>query len=530
MRGLALNLVADSLAGEGTGMRPVPMPGDTAGGVPPGGGNPSDSPAIGPIQALLATLDRNGIRYCHWKSNVRLLESLSGEGDLDLLVDRHDAAAFMTALLEGGFKLAGSASGIGHPGVMHAFALDAESAALVHVHAYFQIVTGDSLAKSYRLPLETMLLGDTRRLHGIPVPSAEAELVSFVLRIALKHVSLVEVLLVSRHYDAVIDELAWLREAADPVEAEALWQRLAPTAPVSLFRSLQDAIADEHGMARRVRLGWEVRRHLEGWRRLGPVSAMASRFWRVFMLAIGRIRRRRGLVPSTSGIIVAFVGPKATGKSTLSAAVARRLGRHYSVRQVHVGKPPATALTLLPRILLPLARRILSGRRAREFQEPSRPAGSRVTFLYALRFAMLAHERRALLRRCWRHAAAGSIVVADRYPSADPGASDSGRFEEVDIARCGSRSIRWLMQAERRCYAGLPRPELIIRLSAPMETSLRRDAARDKAGGPDPMAVKRRRQSETLAAFPGVRAVTLDTDRPLDETLREAMLAVWSGI
>jgi thymidylate kinase len=479
---------------------------------------------------LLEALDHARIRYCHWKSNVRLLESLAGDGDLDLLVHRQDAAAFTAVLLGSGFKLAGSATGIGHPGVLHAFALDPDRAALLHVHFYFQIVSGDSLAKSYRLPLEDMLLANTRRLHGVPVPTAEAELVAFTLRIALKHASLVELMMVNRHYSTLVDELDWLRDSASASEAEELWRRLLPHAPVSWFRAVQDAIADRRGLLRRVRLCWRIGRHLQNWRRLGPVPATASRFWRVLMLALGRIRRRRGLVPTSSGIIVAFVGPKATGKSTLTAAVARRLGRHYRVRQVHVGKPPATALTLLPRLMLPLARRLWASHRSREFEGPPAPGGSRFSFLYVLRLAILAYERRALIRSCWRDAAAGSIVIADRYPSSNAGATDSSHFEEADIARCEFRIKRWLMSWERRLYSDMPGPGLVIRLSAPIQTTLRRDAERDKTGGPNPAAVTRRRHRETVAEFPGARVVTIDTDRPLDETASEALLAVWTEI
>ena len=107
---------------------------------------------------------------------------------------------FHTALLENGFKLAQSSSGIGHPGVFHALGLDEASAELVHVHAYFQIVSGDSLVKSYRLPIERALLEQTRYLHGVRVPTPEAELVLFALRIALKHTGPIEILMANRHY------------------------------------------------------------------------------------------------------------------------------------------------------------------------------------------------------------------------------------------------------------------------------------------------------------------------------------------
>lgn len=501
--------------------RPIVATGDAD--APPGG-------VREPIRHLLASLDRLDVRYCHWKSNIRLGDSLAGTGDLDLLVDRRDAARFRAALIENGFKLAQNGTGAGHPGVFHAFALDPERARLIHVHAYFQIVTGDSLAKSYRLPFEEALLANTRQLHGVPVPAAEAELVLFTLRIALKHTSLAEVLLVRRYYGGVPRELNWLRAAADPLAAEAVWKAWLPDATAGLFRDLMDAIAEPDALARRIRLGRRVARHLRGWRRLGALSAAASRSWRVAALALARLRRRRGLYPSASGIIIAFVGPKATGKSTLSAATARCLGQHFNVRCVHVGKPPVTALSLLPRLFLPLARRLLPGQRSGEYEKPERRQDKSYSLLHVLRTTVLAHDRRSLLRRCWRHAAAGSIIIADRYPSASIGATDSSRFDNVALARCGSRLKRWFMERERAVYSSLPPPGLVIRLAAPIETSIRRDAERDKEDGPDSAAVARRRQMETDTEFAGVRVITVDTDQPLEQTLQAVMRAVWAAI
>src|SRR5439155_21188267 len=105
---------------------------------------------------------------------------------------------------------------------LNAVGLDEAGAASRHAHVYFQIVSGDSLVKSYRLPIERSLLEQTRYLHGVRVPTNEAELVLFALRIALKHTSPIEILMAYRHYGSGSRELGWLREAASTERAEAL--------------------------------------------------------------------------------------------------------------------------------------------------------------------------------------------------------------------------------------------------------------------------------------------------------------------
>src|SRR5262245_5596392 len=482
------------------------------------------------IRSLFESLERNGVRYCHWKSNARLKEMLGAAEDIDLLIDRRDARGFHAALLENGFKLAQSRSGIGHPGVFHALALDEVSADLVHVHAYFQIVSGDSLVKTYRLPVERSLLSETRYLYGVRVPTPEAELVLFVVRIALKHVNPIEILIATRDYARIEAELAWLRAAADLERAAALCTAWFPNIDPALLRQLLKAIEAKPAVVRRVVLGWRVARRLRGLRRLNPLRAAISRLWRVLSLLAKRFRSRRDLVLHTGGMIITLVGPKATGKSTLGHTLETRLGQHLDVLRIHAGKPPPTALTVLPRLFLPAARFFFSNERAGEYEKPERRREQRYSLLYILRMTLLAYDRRKLLIKALRAASAGAIIISDRYPSESAGSIDSCCFDEAAVAKCNSRLKRWLMNRERALYGDLPRAGLLLRLVAPIETTLERDAHRLKPGGPDAAAVRRRWELESRPEFSGTTAIQIDTNRPLDATVGAAMKVIWSNL
>jgi thymidylate kinase len=494
------------------------------------GGTGSAVPGKAAIRSLFGALERRGVRYCHWKSNIRLEESLAAAEDIDLLVDKRDAGLFHAALLEHGFRPTQSRSGIGHPGVVHALGLDEASAELVHVHAYFQIVSGDSLVKSYRLPIEGSLLEQTRYLHGVRVPTPEAELVLFALRTALKHVAPIEILMANRHYRSVSRELRWLREAADAERAEALCAAWFPSIDPPLFRQLLDAIEAERAVARRVVLGWRIARRLRGMRRLSPMLGAASRFWRMLSLLVMRLRRRKDLVLQTGGVIVALVGPKASGKSTVTQALVTRLGLHLDVLAIHAGKPPPTALTLLPRLLVPAARLLFAKERSGEYEKPERRRDQRYSLLFVFRMTLLAYDRRKLLARALRAATAGSVVISDRFPMESVGAIDSSCFDEAAVAKCRSPLKRWLMNRERSLYEGLPRPGLILCLEAPIETTIERDTRRLKRGGPDAAALRRRWELESRLESSGTPAIRIDTSRPLDETVRSVVGAVWSAL
>ncbi|SFI52602.1 hypothetical protein [Albimonas pacifica] len=491
---------------------------------------PGDAP--GAVRALVAGLAKRGVRFCHWKSNLRLAEAMAGAEDLDLLVRREDAGRLLAAAIEAGFRPAVSRGGMGHPGVIHAFALNDDASGLVHLHAYFGVVTGDSLVKCFRLPIEEDLLAGGHRLHGLPVPPPEAELALFALRVLLKHADLVEVAMVARGYDAVRRELRWLRGRADLSAAQTLWRRWLPAGDPPRLAEALAAIEAEGGRGRleRIRLGLRLSRALRDRRRIGHAAARFQRKLRVWRMLRNRRAGRRDLALQTGGLVVAMVGPKGVGKSTLGGEIARRLGRDLDMLRVHAGRPPATWLSFAPRLLTPLARRLFRSERTGEYEKPERRASGRWSLLFVLRMTLLAHDRRALLRRCWREAASGAIVVTDRYPSQTPGAIDSGVFDNAAVAAERSILKRWLMRREQALCRGVPGPQLVLRLEASPETAVRRDAARDKPGGPDADAVRRRWGMETCADFGAAPVAIIDTDRPLAASAEAAARAIWRAL
>src|SRR3989475_12715934 len=56
------------------------------------------------LRALFECLGRAGVRYCHWKSNWRLPETLRGVTDLDLLVHRAHMSRFLSVVGALGMK------------------------------------------------------------------------------------------------------------------------------------------------------------------------------------------------------------------------------------------------------------------------------------------------------------------------------------------------------------------------------------------------------------------------------------------
>ncbi|MBV5337582.1 MAG: hypothetical protein J0653_06450, partial [Deltaproteobacteria bacterium] len=140
------------------------------------------------------------------------------------------------------------------------------------------------------------------------------------------------------------------------------------------------------------------------------------------------MRSKRGMILQSGGYVIAFVGPEATGKSTLLTATKRWLGEHFVIEQIHAGKPKSTPLTMLPNALSPLLRSALPTYRPSKVvtqqtsTEKSQKAPEVYPLITAIRSVLLAYDRRALLSRAFARAANGNIVLCDRYPSMSKGA------------------------------------------------------------------------------------------------------------
>jgi thymidylate kinase len=490
------------------------------------------------VSSLFERLDEAGVRYCHWKSNWALAETLDGKTDLDLLVSREDASSYRRILQELGFRPAVQHGAAPFPAVEHDHALDSATGTLVHVHSYYRVISGGSLAKNYHLPLEEMLLLDVRREVAVNVPARGAELIVFVLRMSLKHATMAELVLVRRDWENVRREAAWLVTEEARAEAEGLLPVWLPAFDPGLFADALDAIAAPASIARRVLLGRRVRAALRPYARRGRVRAWLAETGAFTDKALARSRgSTKRLSPSTGGAVIAFVGPEATGKSTLLADAESWLGAHFTVRRVHAGKPPSTYLTAVPNLLLPALRSLFPGQRSTRVtaslapdleERPATRAGKPFPMLFGIRSVLLAHDRRALLTRAYASAANGVIVLSDRYPSVEPGAVDGAQLSHEHAAVPGGGLRRRLAALEDRLYRGIPPPDLVVYLTAPLEVALERNRERTKSE-PESYVLSRHARSSSLE-FERTTVHRLATDRPLDEVTSELRRVIWTAL
>lgn len=487
------------------------------------------------LRQLIEKLNSNEIKYCHWKSNSSLSQVLTGETDVDLLIHRKNGDSFRLIMSELEFRPAGFQGDIPFPAVEHYYALDDETGIFVHVHAYYRVITGESLSKNLHLPLEEMLLQNLREESYIPVPIKSAELVIFTIRMMLKHTSLVELLMLSRDWKGVRRETEWLLEARQADDTLKLIAQWLPSVDVRFFSECIDALSAPASLLRRIGLGRRLRAQLGVYARHSWWQSWLSGAKKFTLMAYGRlIRSKKAMILQSGGAVIAFVGAEATGKSTLLTATKRWLGEHFVTDQMHAGKPKSTPLTILPNIFLPLLRSTLSSYRPSKINtrqiaaEQSQKTPEVYPLISAIRSVFLAYDRRALLGRAFARAANGNIVLCDRYPSMSKGAPDGPQLQQFEIDPKRYPIQSWLARTEKRLYQEIPAPDMVISLYVPLEIALLRNKTRGKEEPED--YVRFRHSLTSNLSYGNALIFKVNTDQSMDTTILEVKKIIWRNL
>ncbi|MEM7067043.1 MAG: hypothetical protein AAF572_28250 [Cyanobacteria bacterium P01_B01_bin.77] len=496
------------------------------------------------IQKLIETLNRQGIRYCHWKSNFYLQAALSGEGDLDLLVERQQAQVFESLVASLGFKRVIEPVQASCPSIWHFYGLDQTTGQLVHLHVYYRLITGESLLKNYSFPLEGLLLSETESVDGMPVPSAASELVVCVLRMMLKHGNLSEALLLWRSNENFPAELTQLFKNCLEADYTRILTEYFPTVEPKLFNQCLICLRQEQSWWYRWQLATQLKRQLRPFNRLGTSQTGRLRFQLFAQKLIRRVwKLGKSKYLASGGAVIAFVGPEATGKSTLVHGTTQWLEQAFQIRKVHLGKPPATGLNYLPNLALPWLRQVASrhrksvvdfklqqgeaakGKAAKgEAEQPAVPK----SWLYALRAVLVAQDRYRLACEIRRQAVNGRLVICDRYPSTIIGAMDSPRLHLIEGTSWKIRLFNRLTRLEHRIYGQIPPPDLVVQLTVPLKVALQRN--RDRQKFEDEAYVLQRHQQAIVPIYPHTLVISLDTGKSQSDTIQAARRIVWRAL
>jgi thymidylate kinase len=409
----------------------------------------------------------------------------------------------------------------GLPGVLDYYGRDAETGRLVHVHAHYQLIVGDDLTKSYRVPLEDAFLGSALPDGEFLVPPCELELVLLVIRLTLKHLT----------WDAVVtrraripasarSELADLEGRADAGEVERWLERALPFVGRQTLESCRQALAPDAGKIAGIRASGRLLAELEPCARRSRAADVGLKLWRRGAQIAARLASRRAPPKrlAAGGAVIAILGADGAGKTTAVEELGKRLSKAFGVTRAHLGKPPRSWTTSTLRTIsrarsayLLLARRL------------GRSAPERATE-HAVLGTALARDRYREARRIRRIAINGDLVLCDRFPLRQLKLMDGPRVERFRDPNRWRRLTDWLAARERRYYEAITPPDLLIVLRVDPEIAVARQPT-DEAD-----FVRSRWREIWSVDWEAVPAHVVDAGQPLEAVLSQLESLIWSRI
>jgi thymidylate kinase len=247
---------------------------------------------------------------------------------------------------------------------------------------------------------------------------------------------------------------------------------------------------------------------------------------------------------SSGGSVIAFIGPEATGKTTLVSEIEAWLGKSFAVGTVHVGKPPSTWVTKPINLLLPLMRILVPQLRTSRIEahvqtidkkQPSVKESGLSAMAYSIRSVLLAWDRQKLLEKVKYSRSNGELIICDRYPSEEVRVMDSRRLLKKTDQAGGFRGFQslynTLARVEEHLYRQMPPPDIVLRLSVSIETAKERNRKRIKPGKESDHYLESRHRSIGHWRRAGTKYIfDIDTENSFEETIMRVKRAIWETL
>lgn len=359
------------------------------------------------------SLNHDCIRYCHWKSNIRLQKALSGRTDLDILIHRDDKERFEESLKKFGFKQILSPSEKQYPGLEDYLGFDYDTGSLIHLHVHYNLILGQRYIKNHHLPIEEMVLRNLTTRNNVFIPIPELELLILIIRAHMK-IDIISLLKqavkdLSRspytpfpeHIEKELDELISKSDAKRLID---LLRQTGLPIPEDLFKGFISRFASrELNCIGVLRDCFRIFSALKMFRRRTSLSMYLGYAYRAIwdLPVISRFRPSRKKTLPGWGRIYAFVGADGSGKSTLVNDLDQWLSWKLSVRRYYFGIPKNKMIQIVSEVIYVFKKLRLE-----------RISSMMESWLWIA----IARHRQALSMHTHEAAAQGDIVISDRYP------------------------------------------------------------------------------------------------------------------
>tara|TARA_Y100000389_G_scaffold62197_1_gene58264 strand:- start:8183 stop:9670 length:1488 start_codon:yes stop_codon:yes gene_type:complete len=410
------------------------------------------------------------VNYCHFKSNEHVDAAVSGLTDLDILFAYDEYEKVDVLLQQLGFQKCTTAWYVSYPYVEDYIAFD--EGKIIHIHAHFKLILGESKVKSYILSWEEEILKTKvfNKEYGIYTSDPIHEMLLLIIRTALKLP--VSDLNYQKRRDVVdaIREFEWLKSRISKNEILQLTNAYF-NEKVAAFIGV---IYDQNISYNIVRNFYTTaKRKLNTYRRYSFLKSKWIKQIRrvsIILLVINRklklyqgIRMHRTF-DTDKGLIISIMGADGSGKSTQVKRVKTILSKKIDVRYIYMGSGNGPASW--HRDLLKFAGSIL--KKNKKGTSPAKIVKFKFSFksIFMIIYLLsLAIEKKTKLKRLSYYRKHGMLCITDRYPQTQIEGYNDG-LHMGEWKNTSSLILKQIAKFERKCYALSEEiaPDIVVKL------------------------------------------------------------------
>jgi thymidylate kinase len=457
-------------------------------------------------------LNDSQIRYCHWKSNLRLAKALEGKTDLDLLVDRDSQRRFEEALGKFPFKKMLSPPSKRYPGVEDYLGFDVETGRFIHLHVHYDLVLGQKFIKNHTLPISSVVFNHLVLKEELFIPCPEMELIILIIRAHLKSdlIALAKQAVKNLMGQAYSPFPAQIDEELDDLikrcRKEKMGQLLQECQLAIPERLFFDFVA--HFPLRQLSClkvagnNRQIQRALNQFQRQDSLLLQMKYALRLLTdspLFQWLVWEKKKTLPG-AGRIVALVGADGSGKSTLIKEIETWLSWKLAVDTCYFGIPKSTWIRVFTQGTWGLEKLGLS-QLARQFEK--------------VLWVLVAWSRLKSYRKTLRNRELGRVIIADRYPLSE--------FHKMEVPMDGPRLIRrdgYFSRLEQSLYAKIGTPDKILVLNAELSVLRTRKMDLD-------LKTHQAKVDAINALQPNQVQAIIDASQPFSAVQLEAKRIIW---
>lgn len=433
------------------------------------------------LNELLSEMNKS-IEYVHFKSNQHLYEGLIGKTDLDFLVKLSQKVMFRSLLIDKKFVLLKSCREQTYSNVEHWIGFDEKTGALIHIHVYYELVTGKEYIKEYKLGWEEIAFQTSiwreQGNNQVRIVCPEFEIILLLTRIACK-ASIIQKIFYYLSFSKFVNrdfkiEYDYLRKKIEKkafctIFTYCFYKESDKCAEVLYMNIINKKDCLAYKMIYKL-----YKNHIKNYYYKEIYYSIVSYFYKgvryikkILRIILNCKEINLGKTFYNCGKVIAIIGCDGSGKSTITKEIVKWLSWKIEVKHIYLGSGNGY-FSIYKMIKNEILKRVKENTEIKNTLLEIKQKNILMKKLEELQNYRFSSRLKRLIRKNQKYIKNGAIVITDRYPQNQ----FIGIFDGPKIEKESS----YLAKLEKKNFMTIENyfPDIVIKLKLPLEMILLR--------------------------------------------------------